>query len=125
MTDRIFGQWSPGRPQTLVVACSDGRLQEATDSFLHRHLGLAAFDRFYVPGGGGALCPGDSDAVRARQLRGECRYLIELHRVQQILLLFHGPAADGPPDALCADYRRKMPTALPDEVRRTQARDAA
>jgi len=30
-------------------------LQEATDAFLGRELGLTQFDRFYVPGGGGAL----------------------------------------------------------------------
>ncbi len=48
-------KWSADRPHTLVIACSDGRLQEQTDEFLHRQLGLSGFDRFYVPGGGGAL----------------------------------------------------------------------
>src|SRR5215210_1016436 len=28
--------WTPERPHTLVVACSDGRLQEQTDDFLHK-----------------------------------------------------------------------------------------
>jgi len=32
-------QWSPARPRVLVVACSDGRLQEATDAFLASALG--------------------------------------------------------------------------------------
>jgi hypothetical protein len=108
----------------MVVACSDGRLQEATDSFLHTELGLAQFDRFYVPGGGGALSASDREVFRAQHLRGECKYLIELHQVQQIILLFHGPAVDGPAESVCADYRRKMPWASPDLLRQRQARDA-
>src|SRR5581483_3146712 len=124
MATRTFGRWAPTRPRTLVVACSDGRLQQATDDFLQSELGLAEFDRLYVPGGGGALSASDRDVFRAQQLRGECKYLVELHEVKQIILLFHGPAADGPPEAVCADYRRKLPWATPDVLRQRQARDA-
>src|SRR5262245_11618863 len=119
-----YGKWAPTRPHTLVVACSDGRLQNATDDFLHSSLGLAAFDRLYVPGGGGALSASDRDVFRAQQLRAECKYLVELHEVKQIILLFHGPAPGGPSDAVCADYRRKLPWATPDTLRERQARDA-
>ena len=124
MADRVFGHWTPDRPRALVVACSDGRLLEATDAFLQSELGLVHFDRFYVPGGGGALSASDRDVFRAQHLRGECKYLIELHQVQRIVLLFHGPAADGPAEAVCADYRRKLPWASPDLLRQRQARDA-
>lgn len=108
----------------MVVACSDGRLQEATDAFLHSELGLSEFDRLYVPGGGGALSASDRDVFRAQQLRGECKYLVELHEVRRIILLFHGPAVDGPGEAVCADYRRKLPWATPHVLRQRQARDA-
>ena len=124
MTSRAYGQWKPTRPRTLVVACSDGRLQEATDSFLEAELGLKEFDRLYVPGGGGALSASDRDVFRAQQLRGECKYLVELHQVKQIILIFHGPARDGPDEAVCADYRRKLPWATPDVLSQRQARDA-
>ena len=124
MTLDTYGIWAPARPRTLVVACSDGRLQEATDAFLHTSLGLAAFDRLYVPGGGGALSASDRDIFRAQQVRAECKYLVELHEVRQIILLFHGPASDGPSEAVCADYRRKLPWATPDVLRQRQARDA-
>lgn len=106
-------KWTADRPHTLVVACSDGRLQEQTDEFLHGELGLAGFDRFYVPGGGGALASSGRDFLRAQQLRRECAYLIDLHEVSRVILLFHGPAPSGPPDAVCADYRRKLPWASP------------
>lgn len=118
-------RWNSERPHTLVVACSDGRLQQATDTFLGRELGLAQFDRFYVPGGGGALAASGRDFIRAQQLRRECAYLIELHSVTRVVLLFHGPATDGPPAAVCADYRRKMPWASPDIVRARQVQDCA
>lgn len=124
MFTRTFGIWAPIRPHTMVVACSDGRLQQATDEFLHSELGLGDFDRLYVPGGGGALSASDRDVLRAKQLRAECRYLVELHEVQRILLLFHGPAPGGPAESACADYRRKMPEAAPEVLREQQARDA-
>jgi hypothetical protein len=115
--------WTPARPSVLVVACSDGRLQEATDAFLTRHLGVARYDRFYVPGGAGALAASGSDFIRAQQMRRECRYLVELHDVRRVVLLVHGPAAGGPADAVCADYRRKLSWASPATIRDRQSRD--
>jgi hypothetical protein len=107
-----------------VVACSDGRLQEQTDEFLHQNLGLAGFDRFYVPGGGGALASSGRDFLRASQLRRECSYLIELHEISRVILLFHGPSASGPAHAVCADYKRKLPWASPEMLSDQQRRDA-
>jgi hypothetical protein len=119
-----FGQWSPERPSTLVIACSDGRLQEATDEFLGNHLQVTRYDRFYVPGGAGALAASGRDFLRAKQLRRECRYLVDLHRVRHIVLLFHGPTAGGRLEAACADYRRKLPWASVTELRARQEQDA-
>lgn len=119
-----FEQWSPERPHALVVACSDGRLQEATDDFLRHQLRVTRYDRFYVPGGGGALSSSGRDFLRAQQLRRECRYLVELHAVRHIVLLFHGPTRDGPLAAACADYRRKLPWASVTELRKRQEQDA-
>ena len=120
-----FGQWSPERPSTLVIACSDGRLQQATDEFLGRHLQVTRYDRFYVPGGAGALASSGRDFIRAQQIRRECRYLVELHAVRHIVMLFHAPTSDGPLAAACADYRRKLPWASVTELRDRQERDAA
>jgi hypothetical protein len=119
-----FGQWLPDRPSTLVIACSDGRLQEATDEFLAHHLEVTRYDRFYVPGGAGALTASGRDFLRAQQIRRECKYLVELHAVRHIVLLFHGPTSDGPVAAACADYRRKLPWASVSDLRRRQERDA-
>ena len=115
--------WTPTRPSTLVVACSDGRLQEATDQFLERELGVTRYDRFYVPGGAGALASSGRDFIRAQQMRRECRYLIDLHQVARVVLVVHGPASDGPPESVCADYRRKLAWASPATIRDRQTLD--
>src|SRR6185295_19840569 len=85
-------RWSVERPNVLVIACSDGRLQEMTDDFLGDDLGIKRYDRFYAPGGAGALASTGRDFSRARVMRQECRYLIDLHHVGRAILLFHGPA---------------------------------
>ena len=117
-------RWDSTRPQILVVACSDGRLQEPTDEFLAYSLGVRHYDRLYVAGGGGALSPSGKDFLRAQQLRRECRFLVEAHGVDEIILLFHGPATNGPADAMCADYRRKLPQLPVSSLRDQQQRDA-
>jgi hypothetical protein len=114
----------PARPSALVVACSDGRLQEATDAFLAREFKITRYDRFYVPGGGGALASTGTDPVRAQQMCAECKYLVDLHAVRRVILLFHGPSADGRIEAACADYRRKLPWATLAELRASQESDA-
>ena len=116
-------RWEPDRPRILVAACSDGRLQEATDAFLARALGVRQYDRLYLPGGGGALAASGSDFLRAEKVRHECRFLIEAHRVEHLILLFHGPGPGGPPEAICADYRRKHSWQRPDQVRAQQEAD--
>ena len=121
----VSGKWSAARPNVLVVACSDGRLQEATDAFLANQLGVVRYDRFYVPGGAGALVPSGYDFVRAQQMRRECRYLIKLHDVGKVVLLMHGPVVGGGMEAACADYRRKLPRASVEQLREQQVVDGS
>lgn len=115
--------WDAANPGTLVVACSDGRFQEELDAFLHTQLGLRQYDRLYLPGGAGALAPSGIEFTRAQQVRKECQFLIEAHGIERVILLFHGPAADGPEEAACGDYRRKFPGRSAHEIRRRQDDD--
>src|SRR6476660_2000372 len=117
-------RWTPARPNAMVVACSDGRLQEATDEFLARELQITRYDRFYVPGGGGALASSGTDPVRAQQMCAECKYLVDMHAVRRVILLLHGPSAEGRIEAACADYRRKLPWASIAQIRAQQDADA-
>lgn len=116
--------WNQERPHSLVIACSDGRLQENLDDFLHRGLGITHYDRLYAPGGGGALAASGSSLMRPEQFRRECRFLLQAHFIEDLYVIFHGPAADGPDEAVCGDYVRKMPGATAQQLRAQQDKDA-
>jgi hypothetical protein len=117
-------RWSGTRPKTLVVACSDGRLQESIDDFLEQHMGVMDYDRLYAPGGPGALATGGYELLRADQFRREFAFLMRAHGTEEVILLFHGAAEDGPEHAVCAHYRRLMPRAPRPEIARQQEHDA-
>ena len=101
-------RWEPGRPKVLVVACSDGRLQLAVDEFLHNHLAIDDYDRYYIPGGPGGIATGGAfEFSRADYMRKDSAFLLRAHEVRELILLFHG-SADDDPEHDCADYKRKL-----------------
>ncbi len=116
--------WNAARPRVLVIACSDGRLQQNVDEFLRNHLGVANYDRLYMPGGPGALAHSGSEFLRADQWRCESNFLIKVHELDEVILLFHAASCDGPLDANCADYNRKLPTMDANRCREQQDEDA-
>jgi hypothetical protein len=116
--------WQTERPRILVVACSDGRYQESLDEFLDNHLGITDYDRLYAPGGPGALASSTLSYFRGEQFRQESAFLVDAHGLDEIIFVFHGPVdKEGPPEATCADYRRKMPGAATREIYRQQEAD--
>ncbi|HZO89616.1 MAG TPA: hypothetical protein VFB38_14910 [Chthonomonadaceae bacterium] len=116
--------WSQTRPKTLVVACSDGRLQKGIDEFLEQHMGVVDYDRLYTPGGPGALAASGYELLRADQFRREFAFLMQAHGTEEVILIFHGAAEGGPEHATCAHYKRLMPNAPRAEIARQQERDA-
>lgn len=116
--------WQRQRPRALVVACSDGRLQENLDDFLNNHLGITRYDRLYAPGGPGALASSGLEFLRSDGFRRESQFLVEAHGIEDIYLIFHGPADDGPDEAVCADYRRLFPRHTAAQIREEQEKDA-
>ena len=117
--------WMGSRPKTLVVACSDGRLQASVDEFLKGALDVCDYDRMYVPGGPGALVMDESNPQRGQEIRREFGFLLQAHQIENAIMLFHGAAFDGPHEAVCAYYRRLLPDASVREIARQQERDAA
>lgn len=107
-----------------MVACSDGRLQQAMDAFLASSLGITDYDRLYLPGGPGALAA-NGDYLRADVARRELEFLLHAHELERIVLLFHGAAGDGPEHATCADYRRRLYGRPREELAARQEHDAA
>jgi len=115
--------WQSERPRIMVVACSDGRYQQSLDEFLHS-LNIHHYDRLYAPGGPGALAPSSFSYFRGEHFRQESEFLIRAHLLQEIMLIFHGAALpEGPKEATCADYLRKMPYATQAEIHRQQEAD--
>lgn len=116
--------WQTARPHILIVACSDGRYQLSLDEFLSHHLGITHYDRLYAPGGPGTLASSALSYFRGEQFRQEASFLVDAHGLEEIIFIFHGPMhQEGPPDATCADYRRKKPGAGTQEIYRQQEAD--
>lgn len=116
--------WNSNRPHVMVVACSDGRLQANIDDFLHNHLSIDSYDRFYVPGGPGALAKSGHEFLRNDQCWRECIFLIEAHKLEELIFVFHSGASPAQDCATCADYARKLPTMTPVQIRHQQEEDA-
>jgi hypothetical protein len=116
-------RWDATDPDILVVACSDGRFQEELDIFLREQRHITQYDRLFLPGGAGALAPSGVEFTRAAAIQKECRFLIEAHGIRHVILLFHGPATDGPDEAACGDYRREFPGYSVNQIRKQQDSD--
>ena len=116
--------WQAARPRILIVACSDGRYQQSLDDFLNNHLGITHYDRLYAPGGPGALASSALSYFRGEHFRQEAAFLVDAHGLEEIIFIFHGPMnREGPLEATCADYRRKMYGANTLEIYRQQQED--
>jgi len=115
--------WRQIRPTTLVVACSDGRFHLQLDEFLHEKLKLERYDRLYLPGGPGALADSGLEFHRIDVCRGEFRFLLDAHSIEEVILLPHGGSEDGPEIAMCADYTRKFPGRPTADLRAQQVAD--
>lgn len=122
---RSSSLWNENRPHILVVACSDGRLQLAVDEFLDTNLGVTSYDRLLLPGGPGALAASGVEHVRANAHKNEMKFLLDVHEIEEVILLFHGPALGGPDLALCADYARALGTRDREKVMAAQREDFA
>ncbi|MEZ5942816.1 MAG: carbonic anhydrase [Planctomycetaceae bacterium] len=77
------------RVRAAAIYCSDGRLGEQFDEFLHMYLELPRYDRLAIPGGAASLA---SHFVTFRETEGlleQLRFLIDVHKLEQIVLIAH------------------------------------
>lgn len=105
--------WSPARPQTLVVCCSDGRWHAQMMEFVRREVSDRA-DLYAVPGGPAVLDGWNSSFDESRAVEQALRMFAEHHDIEGVWLIAH----EG-----CAYYRMKHPHLDPAEIRRRQAQD--
>ena len=89
--------WSPARPETLVVCCSDGRWHEQVEEFVRDQVSERA-DMYSVPGGPAGFSLWSSSFDEAKVSEKAFRFLAEHHGLESVWLIAHQD---------CAYYRAK------------------
>jgi hypothetical protein len=99
------------RVNAAAVYCSDGRIGDQVDDFLHHGLHFPRYDRVACPGGPVALAGRFGTFWDTHGVEEQLRFLGTVHEVKTVVLIAH----DG-----CAYYLRRMqipPEALEREQR--------
>lgn len=87
------------RIYAAAVYCSDGRIGDQVDDFLHHGLSLPRYDRVACPGGPVALSGRFHAAWDTRGVEEQLRFLGQVHDVRTVVLIAHES---------CAYYRQRM-----------------
>lgn len=103
--------YEQARIHAAAVYCSDGRVGEQIDEFLHHGLGLPRYDRVAVPGGPACLAGSLVTFQEARAVEDALRFLIRVHDLERVVLIAH----EG-----CAYYRERL--GVPDSALLTEQR---
>lgn len=81
------------RIYAAAVYCSDGRLGDHIDDFLHIGLGLPRYDRVACPGGPVALAGRITANWEARGVEEQLRFLVHVHEIRRVVLIAHSGCA--------------------------------
>lgn len=92
------------RINAAAVYCSDGRVGDQIDEFLHQGLGFPRYDRVACPGGPVVLANRLQAFWDARGVEDQLRFLTQVHDVRTVVLIAH---------VGCAYYARRL--AIPAE----------
>ena len=77
------------RIHAAAIYCSDGRIGQQMDDFLHNALELPRYDRLVIPGGPGCLA-GHFVSYREEQaLIEHLRFLCRVHEIERVVLIAH------------------------------------
>lgn len=82
-----------------AIYCSDGRVGDQIDEFLHHGLGFPRYDRVACPGGPVVLADRFQAFWDARGVEEQVRFLTQAHDVKTVVLIAH----EG-----CAYYARRL-----------------
>jgi hypothetical protein len=107
------------RINAAAVYCSDGRIGDHMDEFLHQGLALPRYDRVACPGGPVALAGRLLAFWESRGVLEQLRFLVQVHEVRQVVLIAHGG---------CAYYHERLgmqPATAESEQREDLARAAS
>ena len=81
--------YSAERIYAAAVYCSDGRIGDQIDEFLHLGLGLPRYDRLACPGGPVALSGRLAALWDARGVEEQIRFLVQVHDIRTVVLVAH------------------------------------
>ena len=106
--------YEASRIYAAAVYCSDGRIGDHVDDFLHNGLGLPRYDRVACPGGPVALSGRFQAFWDARGVEEQLRFLAQVHDVKTVVLIAHAGCAYYlkrlaiPPDRVDAEQRADL-----------------
>lgn len=101
------------RIYAAAIYCSDGRLGDHIDEFLHTALGLPRYDRMACPGGPVGLAGRLAAFWETRGVEAQLKFLVQVHDIRKVVLIGH---------ADCAYYTRRL-LLSPDRVEAEQRHD--
>ena len=81
------------RMHAAALYCSDGRVGEQIDDFLHKGLAMPRYDRLCLPGGPACLAGYPQAHLEEQGVLDELKFLVEVHKLQRVVLIQHQACA--------------------------------
>lgn len=106
--------YDAARIYAAAMYCSDGRIGDQMDEFLHHGLGLPRYDRLVCPGGPVALSGRLLALWDARGVEEQVRFLVQIHDIKTVVLVAHEGCAyyshrlGLPPDRMEFEQRQDL-----------------
>jgi len=101
------------RIYAAAIYCSDGRLGDHIDEFLHAGLGLPRYDRLTCPGGPVGLAGRLASYWDTRGVEEQLRFLTQVHEIRKVVLITHTG---------CAYYSQRL-ALRPEQLEAEQTQD--
>ncbi|HMN39261.1 MAG TPA: hypothetical protein PKE29_00340 [Phycisphaerales bacterium] len=86
-------RYDSARIHAAALYCSDGRIGEQFDDFLHNGLSLPRYDRIALPGGPACLAGHPQATLEEKGVVDELQFLVEVHKLKRIVLIQHQACA--------------------------------
>ncbi len=104
-------KYVPERIHAAAIYCSDGRVGDQFDDFLHNGLSLPRYDRVALPGGPACLAGHTEAYVQEKGVVDELKFLVDAHELERVVLIQHQGCAFyaqrlGLPEPFLADQQR-------------------
>lgn len=85
--------YEAARMHAAAIYCSDGRVGEHFDEFLHTGLSLPRYDRVALPGGPACLAGHPQAHLEEQGVVDELKFLVEAHGLKRVVMIAHQSCA--------------------------------